>query len=185
MVMNPVASNLIMIALIVGGLMTVGRIKQEVFPDFDLDIVSVSIGYPGASPSEVEKSIIRAVEENIQGIEGIKEINSTASEGNGRVTIELLKGHDRMRIYQDIQQEVDRIRTFPEEIERPEVKLQTHRRDVFDIAIYGDVDERTLATQAEFLRERLLSSSQISQVDITDMRSHQITISINRATLER
>ena len=123
------------------------------------------------------------MEENIQGIEGIKEINSTASEGNGKVSIELLKGHDKMRIFQDIQQEVDRIRTFPEEIERPEVKLQTYRRDVFDIAVYGDVDERTLTKQAELLREQLLSSSQISQVDITDMRSHQITISINYETL--
>ena len=185
MVMNPVASNLIMIALIVGGFFTTGRIKQEVFPDFDLDIVTVAIAYPGASPEEVEKSIIRAVEENIQGIEGIKEINSTASEGNGRITIEIIKGHDKMRIFQDIQQEVDRIRTFPEEIERPEVKLQTHRRDVFDIAIYGDVDERILSKQAELFRDQLLSSSQISQVDITDMRRHQITISISRETLER
>ncbi|WDE97910.1 efflux RND transporter permease subunit [Lentisphaera profundi] len=185
MVLNPVASNLIMIALLVGGLFTANKIKQEVFPDFDLDTVSVSIAYPGASPEEVEKSIIRAIEENIQGIEGIKEVNSTASEGNASITIELLEGHERMKVYQDIQQEVDRIRTFPEEIERPEVKLRSHRRDVFDIAVYGNVNERLLADQTEILRSRLLSSDQISQVDITDMRNHQITISISRDTLDR
>lgn len=185
MVLNPVASNLIMIALLVGGFFTANKIKQEVFPAFALDAVSISIAYPGASPEEVEKSIIRAIEENIQGIEGIKEVNSTASEGRASVTVELLEGHERMQVYQDIQQEVDRIRTFPEEIERPEVKLQSLKRDVFDIAVYGDVGERRLAEQAEFLRNRLLNSDEISQVEITDMRNHQITISISRDTLDR
>ena len=55
---HPVAANLLMLALVIGGLVMAFRVKQEVFPEFTLDIVGVSVTYPGASPEEVEKGIV-------------------------------------------------------------------------------------------------------------------------------
>ena len=85
---NTVAANLFMAVFLVGGLFMVFNIKQEVFPEFSLDTVSISVAYPGASPEEVESGIILAVEEAVRDIEGIDEITSQALEGRASLTIE-------------------------------------------------------------------------------------------------
>ena len=128
MVHNRVAPNLLMLVLLIGGLFMANQIKKEVFPDFALDEVRVSVAYPGASPEEVEQGIVLAVEEAINGVEGVDEIRSTASEGRGLVIAELMEGADIQKANQDIQQEVDRITTFPVDAEEPEVNLSMHRR---------------------------------------------------------
>ena len=84
---HSVTANLLMLVFLVGGLIWGSRIKKEVFPDFDLDIVNISVPYPGASPEEVERAIVLAVEEAVQGLEGIKEMSASAQEGVGRVTV--------------------------------------------------------------------------------------------------
>ncbi len=182
---NHVAANLLMLTLLVGGLYTILSIKKEVFPDFELDLVSITVPYPGASPEEVERGIIRAIEENIRGLEGIKEIYATAAESRAQIRVELLEGEDSQRIYQDIQQEVARITTFPDDSERPIVRLLTRRREVLDLALYGDVSERTLRDQAELVRDRLLMNPNITQVDLSGVRDPQITVSISRDTLRK
>ncbi len=83
MTYNRVTPNLLMIALLLGGFLVSGKIKKEVFPDFELDRVSVSVAYPGSSPEEVEQGIVLVVEEAVRGLDGIKEMTSTASEGRG------------------------------------------------------------------------------------------------------
>ncbi|MBT7298056.1 MAG: efflux RND transporter permease subunit, partial [Victivallales bacterium] len=98
---NPVAANLVMIILLAGGVMTAGRIKKEVFPDFIMDRVRISVPYPGASPEEVERGIILSVEEGIRGLVGVKEVTSKATEGRGSVTAELLEGAEAQKGYQD------------------------------------------------------------------------------------
>ncbi|MBW2546127.1 MAG: efflux RND transporter permease subunit, partial [Deltaproteobacteria bacterium] len=83
MAKNPVAANVLMLILIVGGLVTLmAGIKQEVFPEVDLDVVLVEVVYPGASPAEVEQAVVLAIEEGIRGVDGIKEVRSTAREGS-------------------------------------------------------------------------------------------------------
>src|SRR6056297_1722019 len=151
MARNSIAANLLMLILIGGGLYTTYNIQKEVFPQFQLDIVEVSVVYPGAAPAEVEKGILLPVEEAIRGVQGIKEITSTAYEGSGRIQIELVTGTNRMKAFQDIDQAVNRIRTFPDDIEEPEVRLQSRQRDVMEIGIYGDVDIWTLRNLAERL----------------------------------
>ena len=87
MTKNSVAANLLMFALLVGGFIFMTRIKQEVFPEFDLDMISISIIYPGASPEEVEKAVTKAVEENVRGIDGVKRVTSSSSEGSASINV--------------------------------------------------------------------------------------------------
>jgi multidrug efflux pump subunit AcrB len=166
MARHSIAANLLMVLLLLGGVWTAFTIQKEVYPQFDLDMVSVSVSYPGAAPSEVEQGILRPVESAIKGIEGIREITSTAREGSGWVQIELVAGTDRMKAFQDIDQAVNRIRTFPDEAEEPEVSLVSPRRGVMNIVLYGPVDIWTLRTLAEQLRDRLLSDPAITQVEL-------------------
>ncbi|MFW5705438.1 MAG: efflux RND transporter permease subunit, partial [Bacteroidota bacterium] len=162
MARHSIAANLLMIILIGGGIWTMYNIQKEVFPDFQLDIVEVSVVYPGAAPSEVEKGILLPIEEAVRGVQGIKEVASVAREGSGRVTIELVSGTERMKAFQEIDQAVNRIRTFPDDIKEPEVRLQEPSRDVMEIGLYGDVDIWTLRKLAERLRDRLLSTPNIT-----------------------
>ena len=183
MTTNRITPNLMMIVFLVGGFFYALRIKQEVFPEFDLDFVNVIVPYPGSSPEEVEQGIVLAVEEAIRGLEGLKEVTSTASEGMGRVTAELLEGADRQRVYQEIKQEVDRITTFPQDAERPEVSLIARRREVVQFQIYGDVSEWVLRELAEQVRDSLLQSEGITQVELTGVRDYEVQVLIDQDTL--
>ncbi|MDZ7690351.1 MAG: efflux RND transporter permease subunit [Balneolaceae bacterium] len=149
MARNPIAANLLMIILIAGGIWTAINMQKEVFPQYQLDIVEVSVAYPGAAPAEVEQGILRPVEEAIRGVQGIKEVTSEADEGGGQITIELVAGANRMRTFQDIDQAVNRIRTFPDDIEEPEVQLQSNQQEVMQIGLYGQADIWTLRKLAE------------------------------------
>ncbi|SHG07550.1 Multidrug efflux pump subunit AcrB [Fodinibius roseus] len=180
MARNPIAANLLMIILLGGGIWTIFHIQKEVFPQFQLDVVEVSVVYPGAAPAEVEQGILRPVEEAIRGVQGIKEVTSTADEGSGEVLIELVAGTDRMQTFQDIDQAVNRIRTFPDDIEEPEVRLQSNQREVMVIGLYGDADIWTLRKLAENIRDQLLNSEEITQVEIGNVPDYVTHVEIPR-----
>ncbi len=178
MAQNSIAANLLMVIIIGAGFWTAINIQKEVFPEFQLDIVNVSVVYPGASPAEVEQGILLPVEEAIRGVQGIKEVVSTAREGSGSVSIELVAGTDRMKAFQDIDQAVNRIRTFPDDIEEPEVRLADQQRDVMEIVLYGDVDIWTLRQLAERMRDRLLSQEGLTQVQIGNVPDYVTHVEI-------
>ncbi|MEX0928118.1 MAG: efflux RND transporter permease subunit, partial [Balneolales bacterium] len=183
MARNPVAANLLMFILIGGGIWTMFNMQKEVFPQYQLDIVEVRVVYPGAAPAEVEQGILRPVEEAIRGVQGIKEVTSTANEGSGTVSIELVVGMDRMKIYQDIDQAVNRIRTFPDNIEEPDVQLQSNQQEVISIGIYGDADIWTLRMIAENVRDQLLNNERITQVEISNVPDYVTHVEIPRDRL--
>ena len=112
---NNVTVNLIMVFIILAGIFTVMNMRREMFPQFSLDMIVVSVPYPGSSPEEVEEGICIKIEERIESVEGIERIISTAREGNGEVLVELETGVDVQKILDEIKAEVDRIDTFPDE----------------------------------------------------------------------
>ncbi len=85
---NGVAANLLMLTIVVGGLLTISSIKMEIFPEFEADLIVVSVPYLGAAPAEVEVGVCVRIEEAIQDLEGIKKLSSKASEGVGTISIE-------------------------------------------------------------------------------------------------
>jgi multidrug efflux pump subunit AcrB len=175
---NRVTPNLVMLFLLVGGAFMSTRIKKEVFPDFELDTISVTIAYPGASPEEVEQGIVLAVEEAVRGLDGVKEVSAVAAEGVGRITVELLESANGQNVYQEVQQEVERITTFPEEAEQPQVTLDVRRRGVIEMQLYGQADAWTLRSLAEDVRDRLLQEPGITQVDLEGVRNFEIHVEI-------
>lgn len=183
MAKNPIAANLLMIILLGGGIWSMFNIQKEVFPEFELDIVEVSVAYPGSSPEEVEQGILRPVEEAIRGVQGIEEITSQAGEGSGSVSIELVVGSDRMQVFQDIDQAVNRITTFPDDIEQPEVRLQSNQREVMELGLYGDVDIWSLRQLAEQVRDQLLNTETITQVELGNVPDYVTHVEIPRQTL--
>lgn len=185
MARSSVAANLLMIVLLVAGIYTMFSIQKEVFPEFQLDFVNVNVAYPGSSPAEVEQGILLPVEEAVRNVDGIEEIVSTAREGSGEVIIELVPGTERMKAFQDIDQEINRIQTFPDDIEQPEVTLQSRRRDVMEVSLYGAVDVWTLRKLAERLRNVLLSNPEVTQVEFGNVPEYMTHVEIPRNNLRK
>lgn len=183
MARNSVAANLMMILLLAGGFWMATQVQKEVFPQFQLDIIQITVSYPGAAPAEVEQGILLPVEEAVQGIQSIKEMTSTAREGSGTVQLELVPGSNRMQALQDIEQAVDGIRTFPEQAEEPDISLVTPTRDVMELTLYGDVDIWTLRQLGEQVRNRLLSEDAITQAVIDDVPAYVTSVEIPLETL--
>lgn len=183
MARNSIAANLLMLLLLGGGIWSAFAIQKEVFPQFQLDIVEVAVGYPGAAPEEVEQGILRPIEEAVRGVEGIREVTSEAREGRGEVLIELVGGEDRMKVLQDVDQAVSRIRTFPDQIEQPEVRLQSRQQEVMQVAIYGPIDVWALRKLAEQLRDQLQSKEQITQVELRRVPAYVTHVEIPRQRL--
>ena len=116
-VRNGVAANLLMFFIIGGGLYSLYNMKMELFPEFELGRITIRVTYPGASPEEVEESICIKIEEEVQDLEGIKEMISTSMEGLGVVIIEIESSYDARDILSDVKARVDAINTFPEDAE--------------------------------------------------------------------
>lgn len=184
MARNGVASNLLMIVIILGGVLGLLQVKQEVFPTFDLDIVAVQVPYPGASPSEVEQGIVLALEEELRGLDGVKRVTSTAGEGFGQVRAELLIEADKDKLLSDVKTAVDGVSSFPEEAEEPQVTLVSGRQQVISLVISGDQSESTLRAIAEEVREKLLQRDGVTQVDLQGARSLEVAIEIPQEALE-
>ena len=183
MARNGVAANMIMIAMIIAGVFSFASIKQEVFSESSLDTVSVSVAYPGATPQEVEESIIQRVEEAVEAIEGVKKITSTASEGSGSVNVEMERGTDIARALDEVKSEVDQIDTFPADAEEPDVRELTTRQVVMKVALFGDVPERTLKETAYALEDAISGHPEVSYAQTSAVRDYRIYADISQDKL--
>ena len=183
---NGVAANLLMVLIIfLGAWSLTSRTPLEVFPEFEADVVNIIMAYRGATPLEVEESLVIRIEEAIQDLQDIKKIVSNAHEGVARVRVELESGSDPRAVLDDIKNRVDAINTFPDDAERPTFSVQESKREVISVAVSGDLPERELRALGERVREDLISIPQITQVELTAVRPYEISIEVSEQTLDR
>ena len=183
MARNSVAANLLMLVLILGGIyMMLNQVKQEYLPSAEPETVTVSVALPGATPAEVEQSIILALEDALTAVQGIDKLTANASEGSASITLEL-GDRDKQLVYNDIRQAVDRVTTFPEDAEEPSVRLNVRRRAVIDVLIYGDTTDQAMRMAGEQVRGALLRHPGITQVDIVDERDLELHIEVSDGAL--
>jgi len=183
MARNGVASNLLMIAMVIAGFVAFGRIVQEVFPESSLDTIRVTVDYPGATPAEIEQSIVQRVEEAVEAIEGVDTITATASEGRGTVNVQLEEGSDIAAALDEVKSEVDQIQTFPAEADEPDIREITTRSVVLRIALFGDISERSLKETAFSLEDQIASLPEVSYVETSSVRDYQIFIDVSQDQL--
>jgi multidrug efflux pump subunit AcrB len=183
---NGVAANLLMLIILLLGLNAVlTKIPLEVFPDFELDIISVRIPFRGATPADVEEGVVIRAEEAIFDLEGIKEIRSKAGEGSASITVELEKGFEPRDLLDDVKNRIDAISTFPAEVERPIYSLAKHRREVISVVVSGDLDERELRRYGDRVRDDISALPGITQVELQGVRPYEIAIEIAENTLHQ
>ncbi len=182
---NPVAANLLMAFIVVGGLIGMNRVRGEAFPDVALDTLAIEVPYPGAAPEEVETAVCVRIEEAVQGIEGIEEIVSIAYDGLCLVVVEVASHADARGVLDDVKTRVDAIETFPERAEEPIIAEGRTQIRVVDVAVSGRADELTLKRLAERVRDDLLGLPEITQVQFASVRPYEIAIEVSESALRR
>ncbi len=182
---NPVAANLLMFMLIFSGLATLPGVQQKPFPDIDIDVIQIAVPFLGAAPAEVEEGVCIRIEEEIQGIEGIEKITSSAAEGACGVSAELIQGYPKDRALTEIKNAVDGITTFPDETEKPVVSQIIARRNAIKIALSGDAPESTLKAVGEQLRDEIAALPDVTQVTLNNTRRYEISVEVSEHALQR
>lgn len=180
---HPVAANLTMILVVAVGILSAMSLPQKTFPEFSLDSVSISVNYPGASPLEIQQSIVQPIEDQISSVDGIDEVTANISEGRGGVTVTFLLGEDIAEKLDEIKTEVDRITVFPDDAEEPVVVQPSPSTRVLEIAIHGNASERVLKEHAERLKDELVMLDGISYIEVGNVRDYEISIEVDRDTL--
>ena len=182
---NSVSVNLIMVFIIMAGLFTVLGMRREMFPQFALDMINVSVVYPGASPQEVEEGICIKIEEQIKGVEGISKIRSGSYQDLGSVTVELDSNATLQTVLDDMKTQIDLIDTFPEEAEDPVIVEIINKDPTITVGVYGDVSEKLLRKTAEQIRDDLINTGPISLVELVGARDYEIAIEVSEENLRR
>ncbi len=183
LVHNHVASMVVMLLILAGGILLLPKLRKEVFPEFDLDAIQVTVAYPGASPEEVEQGIVLAIEQAVSGLDGVKDVISTASEGVATVQIDLHLNADDQLVLSDVKSAVDRITSLPLDAEEPQVTLVLRRMMVVSLVVYGDKDDMTLRALAERARQELLNDDRLAQVELRSPPAREISIEVPQASL--
>jgi len=184
-VRNPVAANLLMVAMFIAGFFGYTSLEREFLPGTTVNGMTVSVSWNGASPRDVNEQIVTRVEEAIDGLDGIDYIEATAREGGASINVRTKLGIDYEKMLDQVKGRVDAIQNLPPDAFRPQVFRWDVRPDIIYLALYGPVDRLELQRAGNDLRLKL---SQLPGLQLTDQISkvpEQVTIEISEDALRR
>ncbi|MBY5992627.1 efflux RND transporter permease subunit [Ferrimonas balearica] len=184
-VRHPTAANLLMLALLLVGLTSVGSIKRETFPEFELNRISATVVYPGASPLEAEQNLCLRMEDAVDGLANIEETFCQASEGVATLMLKLTDQADVSRMLVDVQTQIGAINDFPTEIEPPVVQELDWSEPVIDLVVTADLPLPELKAYAETLKRRLKLDAGVGLVTVSGFSDHQLRVELKEAALRR
>ena len=173
---NSVAANLFMFAIFAAGLVSLSGLERESWPTIPFNHIEVSIAYPGASPEEIEESIIAKVEEQVSSLDDVLAVKSVAAPGIASVRIEVKSGTDIPVAVDEIESAVARIQSFPTGSERPQIAEMTSRQSIIRLVLYGDIPERSLKELAYQVEDGLAALPTVSLVETSGVRNYEISI---------
>ena len=181
---NTVFANILLWIIFAAGALAVMNMIRETFPEFSLDMITIKVPWPGADPEEVEEGICRKIEEAIEGIEGIKQYNTIASENVGMAYVEVHEDYDLDYVKDRVRNAVEAISTFPQDAERPITEEVLLRNEVTMISLSGKgMTERDLKEWAETIKEEIRNLPDVSQVMVIGTRDYEIGIEVSEERL--
>ena len=184
---NPIAANLMMVMILVGGLTGLDKIEKEVQPNFVLNQVTITVPYPGAGPKEIAQLICLRIEEAVENLQGIKELTCIAQNSVGIARIEATPDYPILKLLNEVKSRVDAIATLPADSERPIIEQRQFRVQVLNIAVVGNEssDEKSLKEFSTKLKNEMLLRPNIPEVIIQGVRSYEMSIEIDEHKLRK
>ncbi len=180
---NTVFANILLVIIFMSGWLATKSMIRENFPEFSLDMVIVSVPYPGADPEEVEEGICRKIEEAIEGVEGIKQYTTESHENHGSANIEVKENYDVNAVLDDVRTKINAISTFPVDAEKPVIYELTLKDPVIMLYLSGDMSERRLKEWSEKIKDEIQQLPPVSQVGIFGTREYEIGIEVSEERL--
>jgi multidrug efflux pump subunit AcrB len=180
---HPVAANLLMVIMILGGLFALNRLNVQFFPTFDLDIVSVRVVWTSASAEDIEDGITNPLEQRLRNIDNLSKMTSTSSQGICSITLEFAEDVDPLLALDQVRRAVDDFRNFPQDAEKPEVSLATRYEKIARVLITGTDDINELRHLARRFETELLDRG-IDQIEINGLPEQEISIQVDHLPLQ-
>lgn len=185
LVQKPLISNIVVGLIIVLGLLTLLEMRSNFLPTEPVSFIDVSVVYRGASPQEVEEEVINKIEDNLDGIQGVRRVTSTSSESFGRVEVEIVDAANANQVLQDVTNAVDRITTFPSEVEEPAIGKREIVNYTMTVGITGSKSLRELKDYAKNIKDELLLSPKLSQVSVSGFPEEEIEVRFRESKLRK
>ena len=181
----PVSANVLMILIIIFGFMGLFNLRKTFFPERSSKIIIVDAVLPGSSPIELEQMVTLKIEDNIDGISGVKRITSKSLENTSSIIVELENKANNQIVLQDIKNAIDRINSFPDEMESPTISLMEDFNPAISFAISGEVTLSQLKKNAEEIEDDLKAMEGISKVRISGYPVEEMEISVRENDLKK
>ena len=177
---------LLLVGLLLAGTAAWQAIPKEANPDVTIPIIYVSLALEGVSPEDGERLLVRPMEQELRGIEGLRKFTAQSSEGHGSVTLEFDPGFDPDTALADVRERVDIARSsLPDEAEEPRVmEVNVSEFPVLSIGLSGDLDTRERMTIARRLKEEIEGIADVLEVEIAGEREDLLEIVVDPLVLE-
>ncbi|MDN2665703.1 efflux RND transporter permease subunit [Vibrio sp. 14N.309.X.WAT.E.F5] len=173
---NPVAANLLMMAIVISGVLAFGQLRVESFPQIAPSSISISVTYPGGTAQQIDESVTQRIEESISGIAGIKQITSQSSAGVSEVMVRKTSSTDLDKLLDDIRNQVNAINGFPVQADRPQVVRNEFTNLAAFVVVSGPRTDDELQPIAKQLEQALKKNPRISKVSNWGTRTSQLVI---------
>ena len=183
MIDNPIAVNLLTVAILAMGLYSFANIKQETSPSFRVDEIEITANFPGATPKEIEQSIVLPIEYSLTENTNIDRISATAVEGEASITLTLNDGVDANSVIADVKNDLDGINSFPASMEPLQVSLVEELDSLVEFGLYGHLPETALRQEATRLKNALLNQFDIAKIELRGVREAEVIIEISQDKL--
>ncbi|MBL1383456.1 MAG: efflux RND transporter permease subunit [Colwellia sp.] len=181
---NSVAANLMMLFIIVMGFLSYKTIQRQMFPNIEINYINVNANYPGASPQEIEESILIKIEESLKDITEIKKGVYRAFRNGGSASLEIHTDAELTDVLDKVKLRVDGIATFPAGMEPVTISQIEFRQDVIGMTLVADLPLFELKPIANNIEDELLQLSNVSLV-VNDVPLDEIAIEIDPDTLRQ
>ncbi|MYC86976.1 MAG: efflux RND transporter permease subunit, partial [Gemmatimonadales bacterium] len=179
MASNGIAANLLMMGIVAAGLVSLTGLEREAWPITPFYHIEVSMAYPGATPEEIEESIVVKIEDQVSGLDDVRAVKSLAAPGIASVRIQMDSRTDMARALDDIESAVNRVQSFPAGAERPRFQEMDNRFSMMRLIVHGDVSERSLKELAHRIEDDLAALPSVSQVEVSGVRNYEISIEVS------
>jgi len=182
-VKRPVTTGMMVVSVIVLGFVSMGLISLDMFPSFERPVLNVSVPYPDASPAEVERRIVRPLEEALGTVRNLDAIRSTASQNQGRVELEFKPGTDMDLASLEVRERVAQVRNqLPADVQRVQLRrFSSDEQPVLRAAISWQGDPARLSELVEKrIGPALLQVPGVAQVDFQGLESREVTVELDQ-----
>jgi multidrug efflux pump subunit AcrB len=182
---NPVAANLLMLLIWMGGAFSLAVMEKDVYPRFSPHQFEIEAVYPGAGPEEVEAAVCVPVEEAIHDLPGIKRLNTAVFEGECRIRVDVLPGHGREALMSAAEGRIRSIPNLPKSLDRIDVKEAVRDDDdgVIWVALYGPAEPLALKRYGERIRADLSAIPGVARTVDYGRMAYEIAVQVQPAKL--